>query len=331
LADVKALQPKLDALRKAAPAASLLETDVLEKEYLQPMEREILTGLAAAQAPYPEYWWLEHQAKVLNALYDRDMAIADGLTASVRERVLDEISQVEHLFSQAGDVSNYVDWWRKRADASAVDWKTLLAARQAELQNRIAGYSWTVMPVDQMLEDLDNPPVQIGTGVWEAHNHVLATVLPEPRELFWGEWIGGIYETNSTRAAVFAAPKHEPANANSFCELPVNIPVSGRRDRLALIVYLADTTKESFGFGYAKWRWSGYRAIRLLWGERELWQADLGIPRFTGEWFVIPLPTLPADLRTLPLRLRVEDYRPAKANPEIVYVGPIRLLELDRP
>jgi hypothetical protein len=44
---------------------------------------------------------------------------------------------------------------------------------------------------------------------------------------------------------------------------------------------------------------------------------------------VAPLPSLPADLKTLPLRLRVEDYRPAKANPEIVYVGPIRLLELD--
>jgi len=104
-----------------------------------------------------------------------------------------------------------------------------------------------------------------------------------------------------------------------------------RRDRLALLVCLADTTKESFGFGYAKWRWSGYRAIRLLWGERELWQADLGITRFNGEWFVVPVPLLPADLKTLPLRLRVEDYRPAKNNQEIVYVGPIRLLELDRP
>ena len=182
-----------------------------------------------------------------------------------------------------------------------------------------------------MLKNFGDPPVQVGTGVWEGHNHVLATVLPEPREIFWGDWVGGIYEKGSTRAAVFAVSKHERVNANTFCELPVNIPVSGRRDRLALLVYLADTTKDSFGFGVSKWRWSGYRSIRLLWGERELWKADLGIPRFSGEWFVAPLPPLPADLKTLPLRLRVEDYRPAKANPEIVYVGPIRLLELDRP
>jgi hypothetical protein len=268
---------------------------------------------------------------VLNALYDGDMAKAGQLIAGVRERELAEVAQVEQQFARAGEVSGYVDWWRKRAKASAADWKELLAARQAELRNRIADYSKTIVPTDQMLKNLADPPVQVGTGVWEGHNHVMATVLPEPREVFWGEWIGGLYEKGTNRAAVFALSKHERVNANSFCELPVNIPVSGRRDRLALLVYLADTTKESFGFGYAKWRWSGYRSIRLLWGERELWQADLGITRFSGEWFVVPLPPLPADLKMLPLRLRVEDYRPAKNNQEIVYIGPIRLLELDRP
>ncbi len=330
-AELRALQPKLASLRKAAPSVSLLDKALLEKDYLEPMEREIVTGLAAAQAPYPEYWWPEHQAKVLNAVYDGDMAKADQLIAGVRERVLAEVSQVEQQFAEAGEVSGYVAWWRKRAKASAADWKALLAARQAELRTWIADYSQTVAPADQMLKNFGDPPVQVGTGVWEGHNHVLATVLPEPREIFWGDWVGGIYEKGSTRAAVFAVSKHERVNANTFCELPVNIPVSGRRDRLALLVYLADTTKDSFGFGVSKWRWSGYRSIRLLWGEQEVWKADLGIPRFSGEWFVAPLPSLPADLKTLPLRLRVEDYRPAKANPEIVYVGPIRLLELDRP
>jgi hypothetical protein len=330
-ADLRALQPKLASLRKAAPSASLLERALLEKDYLEPMEREITTGLAAAQAPYPEYWWPEHQAQVLNAVYDGDMAKADQLIAGARERVLADVSKVEQQFSGADDVGGYVGWWRKRAKASAADWKELLAARQADLRTWIADYSKTVAPTSQMLKDLSDPPVQVGTGVWEGHNHVLATVLPEPREIFWGDWVGGIYEQGSTRAAVFAVAKHERVNANTFCELPVNIPLSGRRDRLALLVYLADTTKDSFGFGIAKWRWSGYRSIRLLWGSQELWKADLGIPRFSGEWFVAPLPPLPGDLKTLPLRLRVEDYRPAKANPEIVYVGPIRLLELDRP
>jgi hypothetical protein len=112
--------------------------------------------------------------------------------------------------------------------------------------------------------------------------------------------------------------------------MPVNVPISGRRDRLALLIYLADANKESYGLGRAKWRWSGFRAIRLLWGERELWKADLGIPRLSGEWFVVPLPELPAEIESLNLRLRVEDYFSARNNLQIVFVGPIRLLELDR-
>ena len=106
--------------------------------------------------------------------------------------------------------------------------------------------------------------------------------------------------------------------------------IDGKRDQLALLVYLADANKESYGLGYAKWRWAGSRDIKLMWGDRELWRADLGIPRLNGEWFVARLPEIPEELKTLPLRLRVEDYCGAKNNLEIVYVGPIRLLELDR-
>lgn len=330
VADLEALQPKLAALRTAAPSASLLSADLLQQDYLEPMEREIKTGLAAAQATYPEYWWPEHQSKVLNAVYDGEPAKADQLITEARPRVLEDLSQVEKRYEGLGKASAYTAWWRKRADASAADWKELLTKRQEELKIRIADYNKTIMPAGQMLRNLSDPPVQAGTGAWEGHNHVLATVLPEARETFWGEWIGGIHQDGSNRAAVFALSKHERVNANSFCELPVNLPVSGRRDSLGLLVYLADINKESFGLGYSKWRWSGYRSIRLLWNEQELWKADLGIPRTGGEWVIIPLPSLPAEMKTLPLRLRVEDYRPAKNNLEIVYVGPIRLLELDR-
>lgn len=241
-----------------------------------------------------------------------------------------EIAQVEKLLADPGVTAGYAKWWRERAAATPADWRTLLANRQAELVKRIADYDKTVAPRKQLLGGLGDPPVQVGTGAWERQNNVLATVLPEPHEQFWGDWIGGLVEQNGAKAAVFAVAKHERANAGQFCELPVNVPVSGQRDRLALVVYLADANKESYGLGYAKWRWVGSRDIKLLWGDRELWRADLGIPRLNGEWFVVPLPELPADLKTLPLRLRVEDYRGAKNNLEIVYVGPIRLLELDR-
>ncbi|MBI4580781.1 MAG: hypothetical protein HY718_13825 [Planctomycetes bacterium] len=329
-AQLEEMRGKLAGLRETAESASLLDRELLRHDYLEPMTREVKTGLALVQAPYPEYWWQEHQDGVLEAVYDGEMARADELIGGVRERVLKDVSEVQRLIGKPGMTREYAEWWRTRANASASGWKDLVAKRQAALRERIADYDKTVGRVREMLSNLGDPPVQVGTGPWEQHNHVLATVVPEARERFWGDWIGGIHEWGDHRVAVFALERHLRVNGDTFCELPVNVPLSGRRDRLALVLYLANVTKESFGFGYSKWRWSGYRSLRLMWKDQELWKADIGIPRPTGEWFVVALPPMPADLKSLPLRLRLEDYRSAKNNLEIVYVGPIRLLELDR-
>jgi len=329
-AELEALRGRLPGLREGASSASLLDRPLLQREYLDAMAREVETGLAAAQAPYPEYWWPAHQDALLRTIYDGQTARAEALIAGVRDRVLGDVAEVERLLASLGTTRQYVDWWKKRATATPADWKKLIDNRQAELRERIAEYGRTVAPISQMLSNLNDPPIQVGTGVWSRHNHLLATVPPEPHETFWGDWIGGLYDHAGTKVAAFALAKHLPVNAGVYTELPVNVPISGRRDRLALLIYLADANKESFGLGRARWRWSGYRSIRLLWDGKELWKADLGIPRLTGEWFVVNLPPIPADVRTLPLRLRVEDYYSAKNNLEIVYVGPIHLVELDR-
>ncbi len=327
---LEALQAKLPSFCRSAVSASLIEPDTLERQYLNALTREVETAIAATRAPYPEYWWPAHQDAVLNAIYDGDDAGASRLMAGVRDRLLGELGEVERLLPHVSQVGKYVAWWKERANTSPADWRKLLEARQNRLREFIPEYSKTVAPVAQLLSDLGDPPIQAGTRVWARHNRLLATVVPQARETFWGDWIGGLHTFQDQQVAVFALAKHDPVNAGTHVELPVVVPVSGRRDRLALILYLADANKESFGLGRARWRWSGTRAIKLLWGEKELWSADLGIPRLTGEWFIVPLPELPADLDSLPLRLRVEDYYSAKNNLEIVYVGPIRLVELDR-
>ena len=161
--DIENLQPKLADLRREAESASLLDRHVLQKEYLDAMASEIRTGLAAAEAPYPEYWWPGHQDLVLRAIYDGDMTKADQLIAGVRDRVIEEVSQVEKLLASAGMTREYAGWWRKRAKATAADWQKLLEQRQGELMERAAEYSKTVAPITQMLSGLNDPPVQIGT------------------------------------------------------------------------------------------------------------------------------------------------------------------------
>jgi hypothetical protein len=310
--------------------ASLLAKDLLQREYLEPMRREVRSARAMLDAPFPEYWWDEHQAAVLAAVYAGDHAQADALITCARPRVQEDIGKVLQALGEAGHVKAYAAWWRKRAAASAADWTKLIDQRRGQLQERVADYDRTVAPLSELLKNMNDPPVQAGTRAWEKRNRVLTTVTPADHEQFWGNWIGGLTTFNGQRVAAFAVERHLPTNAGAFSELPIELPISGRRDRLALVVYLADANKESFGLGYAKWRWSGTRAIRLLAGDREVWSADLGIPRLTGEWFIVPLPAVPPDVKTLPLRLRVEDYYSAKNNLEIVYVGPIHLIELDR-
>ncbi len=328
LAELAELRAQLDRLQQS-PSGSALDRELLERDYVGPMKREVASALAQAKAPFPEYWWIEHQGRLLEKIYDGDMAGADQLIAAARERVSGDLSELERLFEGVRVPRSYVEWWRKRSALSAADWKELVSRRQVALKERVTDYARNIARLDGLLAGVGDPPVQIGTKAWKRHNHVMATVTPEPREHFWGDWIGGLVEDKDVTAAVFAIDRGVPVREGGFSELPVRIPVSGRRDRLALVIYLADQNKESFGFGYARWRWFGSRSIRLLWKDQEVWRADLGIPRPTGEWFVTRLPSLPPDLKTLDLRLRVEDYESAKNNLEIVCVGPIRLLELD--
>jgi hypothetical protein len=76
-------------------------------------------------------------------------------------------------------------------------------------------------------------------------------------------------------------------------------------------------------------RWAGYRVIQLFMDDKLIWQADIGIHRTDGEWFLVDLPALPDPLARLDLRLRVQDVRDFALDCTVL-VGPIRLVEITR-
>ena len=110
--------------------------------------------------------------------------------------------------------------------------------------------------------------------------------------------------------------------------MPVRIPLSGRRDRLGLLLFVSNVNKETIGGHYVRARWARHRFVTLIWRDEVIWEADVGIPREQGEWFMAELPPLPDDLATLDLRLRVEDRRPSTKNYTLVFVSPLRLIQL---
>ncbi|MBI4581796.1 MAG: hypothetical protein HY718_19020 [Planctomycetes bacterium] len=82
------------------------------------------------------------------------------------------------------------------------------------------------------------------------------------------------------------------------------------------------------GFEEVPGRWTGYSSVQLLWDDKIVWEADVGLPRTGCEWDLVKLPTVPPDLKELPLRLRAIDPRDSNGLHAIAFVGPIRLVEM---
>jgi hypothetical protein len=179
-----------------------------------------------------------------------------------------------------------------------------------------------------MIEALRSPPLEWGIGRWQVSNRLLATVLPAPQPQFWGDWLAGLHRQEGVEAVVFAASRKHPGEIGEYAELPVRVPVSGRRDRLALLLFLSSTNKDLFSNTMIPYRWAGYRFIQVLRGDEVLWEQDLGRVPERGEWYMVRLPRLPEQISTLDVRLRVEDRRVSLNNYTITYTGPVRLMEL---
>ena len=92
--------------------------------------------------------------------------------------------------------------------------------------------------------------------------------------------------------------------------------------------FASAANKDLFSATPVQYRWAGYRFLTLKWGDKVLWEADLGYLPERGQWFLVRLPQVSDDVKDLTLRLRVEDRKLSLNNYTLCFVGPIRLLEL---
>jgi hypothetical protein len=295
------------------------------------MREELNYDKALVQLPFPEYWWIDYQRKVLDAVHAGDAAKADKLTAAVRDRLLAETRQIAEQLQGRPHLKEYIDYWTRTASLDASGWKGLLAKRQDEFKARVAEYGHSNARLDLMLKPLHKPPLDWGTGHWNRTNIVRATVLPQWHEQYWGCWLGGLYESGGVQVAAFAAERKASRSEGEYCELAADLPISGRRDRLTLLVYLANVNKDLVGGHDVPYRWANHCFAQVLWGDKVLWESDVGPDRESGEWFMAKLPPIPDNVTTIPLRLRVEDRLWSVKNYTLVIVGPIRLIELAEP
>lgn len=320
----------LQRVAVAAPAATLVPADELNPAYLERMRATVALYDEAAQLAFPENWWPAEQRRILDAIHAGDTAAADRIIRPARERVQRELARIEQGLSAYPKTAEYLKWWRTRAGLDTTGWKALLAAQEKVLAERIVDYN-RIVETKTMVEGLRSPPLEWGIGRWQVSNRLLATALPERKPRFWGDWVAGLHRQDGIDAAIFAAYRKVPAEIGEYAELPVRLPVSGQRDRLAVLLFVSSANKDLFSNTMIPYRWAGYRFIQLLWGGKVLWEQDLGATPERGEWFMIRLPVVPAGVRELDLRLRVEDRQVSYNNYTVSYVSPLRLMELPRP
>ena len=325
------LLARMEQLHKAisakAPQQTMLPAELLNSSYLDAMANELKSGQAAAVGPYPEYWYPDHQRKILEAIHAGKLDEADQLAGSVRERLMKDLEQIRSSLGHLTLTDKYVKFWTERAEMKAADWQKLIAERKAMMERPIADFDYYVYVTEKMLAGLANPPLRWGSGTAQQQSVVRATVLPGEQELFWGKWVGGIHRRKGGDVACFWMNREGTGTLGEYAELPVEIPITGRRDALHLLIYVANWNREALGLETVFNRWGGYRTIQLLDGDQVLWQADISVHRTEGEWFLVKLPTLPQDVSKLNLRLRVEDIRDFALD-SMVFVGPIRLVEM---
>lgn len=312
-----------------AAERTLLPDGLLDRHYLVPMAAETRTGQAAATAPYPEYWFAAHQRKLLSAIHAGRTSEADQLADSVRDRLTKDLGRIRTDLGHLSLTENYVKFWTQRAAMRAGDWQKMLADRSEMVEPHLKNFGYYIYVIDKMLAKMSKPPLRWGSGAAGAQTVVRATAGPKGQEQFWGKWQAGVHHRKDGDIACFWMARDGAGTRDDYAELPVEIPVSGRRDRLHLLLYVSNWNRESLGLETVINRWARHRVIRLLMDDKPIWQADIGVHRTEGEWFLVDLPALPDEVATLNLRLRVEDVRDFALDCT-VFVGPIHLVEITR-
>ena len=321
------LRANLDKIASPARAANLLVPGSLETDYLKPMLDAVEIHARAIELRYPEEWWPAVQREILAAVHSGDDAAVKRIAQPAGQRVRAELEQIQQALPDFPRVDVYAEWWKSRGALDPAGWRALLKAHEAELAERVHDYGTRVESLT-MIGALREPPLEWGIGRWQVSNRLLATVLPKAQPLFWGDWLAGIHREAGLEAAVFAAHRKVPGELGEYAELPMNLPLSGQRDRLALLLFISSTNKDLFSNTMIPYRWAGYRFIQILRDEQVLWERDLGAVPESGEWCMVRLPPVPAEFSTLNLSVRVEDRRVSLNNYTISYFGPVRLIEL---
>lgn len=198
-----------------------------------------------------------------------------------------------------------MEYWKAERDRRAE-----AAARRIEAQVKAA------LDTGEMMARLDSPP---------AEGRLLSQVTPAQPALsplrHTGAWVVAPYPQDGPRAFATAFPRHTASAAGDMCQVSFRLPAPKHAGRLQVQLHLADE--------YDSNRWTGYRFYRLVSGEEVLSEEDIALARLGGrEWTGVDVTDLAPRQGELSLALRLLDKRPVGNYTTTIFIGPVRVVEV---
>lgn len=312
---VSKAEEAFDRLRSVTPEESFVGPERLASRFVDPMRAEVDTARAVVELDFPEYWWDDHQRRLLNLIYDGRTDEADLVIREAAPRIASEVEQVTARLTEIGGMDQYAQKWAQRAGRDAAGWLKLLSDRGPALVKRMDDLIYFKIgePRDTYLRGRVTPP----------RARVLAPVEPGQREHFSGAWLGGHYAKSEVDCYVFTYPVGEFAHIGEYGEIDLTLPSTHARPTPAssrLQFYISSWTNDTIGYQKKRDRWAGRNYVELRSGDRTVWERDVVDIAFGGEWITVDVPDHGA------LALRVETRQESDGCGTVVFVGPLRLI-----
>jgi len=137
LSRIEEMERLLESVGGAAPAQTLVEPEVLEQSYLEPARATLRAAKTMARLPFPEYWWGDHDARVLTAVRVGNLDLAGTWEQRARERALADLETVRTALSGLRGVDEYVAAWKGRFSVAEVKAATAAPVLDGDLSDDV--------------------------------------------------------------------------------------------------------------------------------------------------------------------------------------------------
>ena len=259
---IETLESLTVEINRLAPQGSVLTPENLEATYLEPMRADTKIIRALFESDFPENWWWEQEAQILQlaSTGQTDKAIALGKMNAPKLNA--QLDTLDKNLSPVLNMTGYIEFWRKRATACQLGEPNELAALFNEQPGGVYKESDTVK---KFKAATDSP--QPGTMLAQATPEQLIQTVSNK-----GPWIPALYTDKDITAVQMAFPGQRNSNMGDFCQVSfkVEIPIKTGRRVVRFKMYCEPFVRMRDGYNGR----AGMRSIQLLIGNKVIWQED---------------------------------------------------------